>query len=88
MPGETTAILSHFFCQENNRISYKNTLMVEEDGIAVGMIILYDGCKASKLDAPMERAAAKKSGDSSYQIPTEPETSEFYVDILGVSPRC
>ena len=85
---ETTAILSHFFRQEGNRISYENTLVVEEDGIAVGMMILYDGCKASKLDAPIERAAIKKSGDSSYHIPTEPETSEFYVDILGVSPRC
>jgi len=84
---ETTAILSHFFRQEGNRISYENTLVVEEDGIAVGMMILYDGCKASKLDAPIERAAIKKSGDSSYHIPTEPETSEFYLDTLSVSPR-
>jgi ribosomal protein S18 acetylase RimI-like enzyme len=36
----------------------------------------------------LERAAAKKSGDSNYSIPTEAETSEFYMDALTVCPRC
>jgi GNAT superfamily N-acetyltransferase len=49
--------------------------------------IFYDGAKARELDAPLERAAAKKSGDSNYSIPTEPEASEFYLDALSVSPR-
>ena len=84
---ETTFILTHFFCQEDNRISYQNTLVMEEDGAVVGLIILYDGCKARQLDVPIERAAAKKSGDSNYHIPTEPETCEFYLDTLSVSPR-
>ena len=48
----------------------------------------YDGCKARQLDVPIERAAAKKSGDSNYHIPTEPETSGFYLDTLSVSPPC
>jgi GNAT superfamily N-acetyltransferase len=50
--------------------------------------IFYDGAKARELDVPLERAAAEKSGDSNYSIPTEPETSEFYLDALSVSPRC
>ena len=50
------------------------------------MAIFYDGAKARELDVPLERAAAKKSGDSNYSIPTEPEASEIYLDTLSVSP--
>jgi ribosomal protein S18 acetylase RimI-like enzyme len=85
---ETTSILTDFFRQEDNRLSYQNTLVLEEDGVVVGLIILYDGSQARDLDAPIERAAATKSGDPNFHIPTEPETSEFYLDTLSVSPGC
>ena len=61
---------------------------MEEEGELVGVAIFYDGAKARDLDVPLERAAAKKSGDSNYSIPTEPEAAEFYLDTLSVSPRC
>jgi hypothetical protein len=32
---ETTSILTNFFCQEDNRISYQNTLVMEQDGVVV-----------------------------------------------------
>ena len=83
---EAACILSDFFGQEDNRISYQNALVMEEEGELVGVAIFYDGAKARELDAPLERAAAKKSGDSNYSIPTEPEASEFYLDTLSVSP--
>ncbi|MEA3205531.1 MAG: hypothetical protein QOG92_1196 [Verrucomicrobiota bacterium] len=85
---ETTSILTDFFRQEDNRLSYQNTLVLEEDGVVVGLINLYDGSQARELDAPIERAAATKSGDPNFHIPTEPETSEFYLDTLSVSPGC
>jgi ribosomal protein S18 acetylase RimI-like enzyme len=85
---EAASILSDFFGQKDNRISYQNALVMEEEGELVGVAIFYDGAKARELDAPLERAAAKKSGDSNYSIPTEPEASEFYLDTLSVSPRC
>jgi ribosomal protein S18 acetylase RimI-like enzyme len=85
---EAASILSDFFGQKDNRISYQNALVMEEEGEVVGVAIFYDGAKARELDVPLERAAAKKSGDSNYSIPTEPETSEFYMDALSVSPRC
>src|SRR5207248_1447146 len=65
---------------------HQNALVIKEDGELVGIAILYDGAKARELDAPLERAAAKKSGQSDYRIPTEPEASEFYLDTLSVSP--
>jgi ribosomal protein S18 acetylase RimI-like enzyme len=85
---EAASVLDDFFGQEDNRISYQNALVLEEEGEVVGVAIFYDGAKARELDAPLERAAAKKSGDSNYSIPTEPEASEFYMDALSVSPRC
>ena len=33
---ETASILNDFFAQEGNRISYQNTLVMEEDGELVG----------------------------------------------------
>jgi ribosomal protein S18 acetylase RimI-like enzyme len=85
---ETTTILSDFFQQDGNRLSYQNTLVLEEAGELVGLVILYDGAKARELDEPLERAAAKRSGDFNYRIPTEAEGSEFYLDTLSVIPRC
>jgi hypothetical protein len=41
---ETTSILTDFFGQKDNRLSYQNALVKEEDGIVVGVTILYDGC--------------------------------------------
>jgi ribosomal protein S18 acetylase RimI-like enzyme len=85
---ETTSILSDFFQQENNRLSYQNALVMEEEGRLVGLVLLYDGAKARELDVPLERAAAVRSGDINYRIPTEAEVSEFYLDTLSVVPHC
>jgi len=84
---EAESVLNDFFGQEENRISYQNALVMEEEGELVGVAILYDGARARELDGPLESAAAKKSGNSDYRIPTEPEMSEFYLDTLSVSPR-
>ena len=51
---ETTSILTDFFRQEDNRLSYQNTLVLEEDGVVVGLINLYDGSQARELDAPID----------------------------------
>ena len=84
---EAVSILSDFFQQEGNRVSYQNALVMEEEGEVVGTAIFYDGAKARELDVPLERAAGRKSGDPNYCIPTEAESSEFYMDALSVSPR-
>lgn len=83
---EAASILADFFGQEQNRVSHENALVLEEDGKLVGLVMFYDGAGARALDAPLERAAARKSGRIDYRIPTEPETSEFYLDTLSVSP--
>jgi ribosomal protein S18 acetylase RimI-like enzyme len=86
--AETESILSDFFTQPANRLSYENSLVMEEEGELVGIAMLYDGAEAYNLNLPVEQAAAKKSGNAKYKIPIEPEKSEFYLDAVGVHPRC
>ncbi len=85
---EAFAILTAFFGQEDNRLGYQNTLVIEEEeGDLIGLAVLYDGAHARALDLPLERAAARKSRNSSYRIPTEPELSDYYLDTLSVAPN-
>ena len=89
--AEAMSILENFFEQEDNRVSYKNTLVIEEsesgrgDRTIVGVAISYDGTLARKLDEPLEEAARSKCGLSDYRIPTEAEPDEFYLDTVSVN---
>ena len=89
--AEAMSILEEFFQQKGNRVSYENTLVIEQpganagDGTMVGVAISYDGTKAKKLDEPLEVAARLKCGLSDYSIPTEAEPDEFYLDTVSVN---
>lgn len=89
--AEAMSILENFFEQEDNRVSYKNTLVIEEsesgrgDRTIVGVAISYDGTLARKLDEPLEEAARSKCGLSDYRIPTEAQPDEFYLDTVSVN---
>jgi hypothetical protein len=74
---EAASILSDFFGQEDNRVSYQNALAMEEEGELVGVAIFYDGAKARELDVPLERAAAKTSGDSKILSPLNRKRRSF-----------
>ena len=89
--AEAMSILEDFFEKEGNRVSHKNTLVIEEgetgagDRTIVGVAISYDGTVARKLDEPLEEAAKLQSGLSDYSIPTEAEPDEFYLDTVSVN---
>lgn len=92
--AEAMSILENFFEQEGNRISYENTLVIEEsetgagDRTIVGVAISYDGTVARKLDGPLEEAAKLQSGFPEYRIPTEAEPDEYYLDTVSVNRNC
>jgi ribosomal protein S18 acetylase RimI-like enzyme len=91
--AEAMAILENFFQQEGNRISYENTLVLEEDASVrdrrvLGVAISYDGSAARKLDEPLEEAAKLQSGSPEYRIPTEAEPDEYYLDTVSVNRNC
>ena len=88
-------ILDGFFRRKDNRVSYQNTLVmedvknvVERSREVVGVALIYDGSIARALDGPLEKAAIQTSGLSDYRIPTEAEPSEFYLDTISVDPKC
>ncbi len=88
-------ILDGFFRRKDNRVSYQNTLVmedvknvVERSREVVGVALIYDGSIAIALDEPLEKAAIQRSGLSDYRIPTEAEPSEFYLDTISVDPKC
>ena len=92
---EAIPILKQFFREPANRVSYENALVLEDsEAIAgpirkiVGVTVSYDGSVARKLDEPLEKAASLQSGLSDYQIPTEAEPDEFYLDTVSVDPGC
>ena len=71
-------ILDGFFRRKDNRVSYQNTLVmedvknvVERSREVVGVALIYDGSIARALDEPLEKAAIQRSGLSDYRIPTE-----------------
>jgi ribosomal protein S18 acetylase RimI-like enzyme len=92
---EAIPILEQFFGEPANRVSYQNTQVLEDSEAKgepirkiVGVTVSYDGSVARKLDEPLEKAASLQSGLSDYQIPTEAEPDEFYLDTVSVDPSC
>ena len=91
--AEAMSILENFFEQEGNRLSYKNTIVIESEtgvgeGSILGVAISYDGTVARELDEPLEEAAKLQSGLSDYSIPTEAELGEYYLDTVSVNRNC
>ena len=58
---ETESILKDFFGQEGNRMSYQNTLVMEEDGEVVGVAIFYDGGQSPRTGRTARVGCREKS---------------------------
>ena len=63
--------------QTNNRHTYLNTYVAEENGQLLGVIVLYDGATGKQLDAQHART---------YNIIIDPEAhnDEYYIDTVCV----
>ncbi|MFD0051000.1 GNAT family N-acetyltransferase [Actinomycetes bacterium NPDC127524] len=79
-------VLRDYFCQEVNRLSYRNTLVAEIEGRAAGIIISYHGSDASELDAPII-AHLHSSGNTNGAVEKEAEDEDYYIDTLSVNPE-
>lgn len=65
--------------QTNNRHTYLNTYVAEENGKLLGVVVLYDGATGNRLDA--EHARAYK-----IDIDAEAHDDEYYIDTICVHP--
>ena len=65
--------------------SYRNTLIAEVDGRAVGALVGYDGARLEELRRPIFELLERHLG-SIPDIEDETSAGEFYLDSLGVLP--
>ncbi|MEH7276644.1 GNAT family N-acetyltransferase [Neobacillus vireti] len=79
--------LAHFFREENNRLSYKNTIVADILGEAAGIVITYPGEAASRLDEPILKRLRKKRQNEEIFLDKEADEGDFYVDTLCVADR-
>ncbi len=84
---EILAVLAQFFQSEDNRLSYHNALVAEEDEQVVGVIVIYHGRDAARLDRPIVERLQRLLNDSSISLDQEADEDEFYIDTLSVSAQ-
>ncbi|MCY8954998.1 GNAT family N-acetyltransferase [Bacillus cereus] len=77
--------LETWFSKENNRLSYENCFVYEQDESAVGIIVAYHGSEATQLDAPIVHHLRALHKDESITLEKEAELDEYYIDTLSVS---
>ncbi|MEI2281919.1 GNAT family N-acetyltransferase [Paenibacillus polysaccharolyticus] len=77
-------ILREFVTQENNRISYQNITVMEQDGQIAGMLVAYAGDDVDRLDQPLLNRPGR-DGDEKYALVKETRPGEYYLDTLSVS---
>lgn len=80
-------VMSHFFKEEKNRLSYKNCFICEINGGVAGLIICYYGGDAAELDEPLAVRLRIIKKDPSIKIDKEADEDDFYLDTLCVDPE-
>lgn len=73
--------------REVAQYSYRNALVAEVDGRAVGAIVGYDGARLHELREPIYELLQKHLGKT-IEIEEETADGEFYLDSLAVLPEC
>ena len=79
--------LAHFFREENNRLSYQNTIVADILGEVVGIVITYPGEDASRLDEPILKKLRKKRRNEVIFFDKETDEGDFYIDTVCVADR-
>ncbi|WHX98723.1 GNAT family N-acetyltransferase [Neobacillus sp. DY30] len=79
--------LADFFREENNRLSYQNTIVADVFGEVVGVVITYPGEVASQLDEPILKRLRMKRRNEMISLDKEADESDFYIDTVCVKER-
>ncbi len=82
---ETALILEEFFRREDNRLSHRNTLIAEREGVVVGALVAYHGSRCEALDRPFVERQLERYGHILVEIEREAEPDEYYLDSLAVA---
>lgn len=79
-------VLSDLFHQENNRLSYQNSIVAEVDGNVAGILVAYSGDDAEKLDRPILERLKKKGKNHIESFDQEADKGDYYIDTVSVGP--
>jgi ribosomal protein S18 acetylase RimI-like enzyme len=78
-------LLLFFAAREANQYSWENCWVVEEDGVVVAAVDVYDGGRLHDLRQPVVDHI-RKYYNADWQPEDETQAGEFYIDSLGVDP--
>lgn len=78
--------LEELFKRTDNRHSYKNTYIAENDGGVAGIMVVYGGDQAAVLDGNLEQWLVTK-GANVKTIEVEARPDEFYIDTICTAPQ-
>ena len=79
------SVLEGIAALEISQYSYRNALIAEADGLAVGVAVSYDGGRLEELRTPTLRHIFE-TVSKNHQIPDETGPGELYLDTLAVLP--
>ena len=79
------ATLSEIALLEDSQYSYRNTLVAERNGVAIGAAVGYDGAHLSELRSRTLSVIKSRLGRE-LSITDETGPGEFYLDSLAVLP--
>lgn len=79
--------LLHFVASENNQYSYQNCFVAEEENEIVAAVSVYDGGKLHELRKPIIDYV-RLNFNPDFDPEDETQRGEFYIDSLGVNPKC
>ncbi|MCH1624469.1 GNAT family N-acetyltransferase [Ferdinandcohnia quinoae] len=79
--------LADFIREENNRLSYENIIVAEILDEVIGIVIVYLGEDAPRLDEPILKRLRKKIGNEEAFLDKEADEGDFYIDTVCVDER-
>lgn len=82
---KSNEILTSFFIQDVNRLSYKNVYVFKHEDEIVGAVCAYYGGDADRLDAPILEHLKKFNPCA--KVEKECFNDEFYIDSIAVDER-
>lgn len=82
-PNEVIRVMSQFFAQRGNRLSYENAVIAMDKDMPVGLALFYHGSQTETLDRPFVEHVERVTGQTP-QIVKEARDDEFYLDTVVV----
>lgn len=79
--------MEKYFCEEINRLSYRNCLIKTVGEQPVGIVVAYHGKDAPALDAPILKHLENSNGGAPATLDNEADPDDYYIDTVSVSPE-